>query len=88
MAGAITILSRGVAPATASPALWARGPLIRITAMAAGGRPLDKAKMVSAAMRRQEKRGAITGATWPAPSQIIFSATHRMTSRPPQAIQR
>ena len=36
----------------------------------------------------QPKNGAITGATWCAPSQIIFSATHRMTSRPTQAIQR
>src|SRR6185369_340311 len=34
-------------PARASPAAWASGPLMRMTEMAAGGRPLDKAKMVS-----------------------------------------
>ena len=36
-----------------------------MTEIAAGGRPLDKAKIVSIA---QVKSGAITGATCPAPS--------------------
>jgi hypothetical protein len=40
---------------------------MRMIETAAGGRPLDKAKMVSA-MRPQLSSGAITGATWPAPS--------------------
>ena len=48
-----------------SPARWAAGPLIRMIETAAGGRPLDKAKIVSIA---QVKKGAMTGATWPAPS--------------------
>ena len=51
-----------------APASWALGPLIRITEIAAGGRPLESAKIVSAGTRPQVKSGAITGATWPAPS--------------------
>ena len=38
---------------------------MRMIDTAAGGRPLDKAKIVS---MLQPKIGAITGATWPAPS--------------------
>jgi len=40
---------------------------MRMTDIAAGGRPLDKAKMVSGT-RPQANIGATTGATWPAPS--------------------
>ena len=50
------------------PAACAFGPLIRMTEIAAGGRPLDNAKIVSRGTRPQVKSGAITGATWPAPS--------------------
>ena len=72
-----------------APAAWASGPLTRMTEIAAGGRPLDRAKMVSPpTTTAQAKIGAITGATWCAPSQIIFTATHRMTTKPTQAIQR
>ena len=45
------------------PAWWANEPLMRITEIAAGGRPLDKAKIVSRATDSQAKAGAITGAT-------------------------
>jgi len=38
-----------------------------MTEIAAGGRPLDSAKIVSA-MKGQVNSGAITGATWAAPS--------------------
>ncbi len=43
----------GKAPAMRRPASCARGPLMRMTAIAAGGRPLDSAKMrvASRAMR-------------------------------------
>jgi hypothetical protein len=44
----------------ALPARCAFGPLIRTTEIAAGGRPLDKAKIVSI---DQVKIGAITGET-------------------------
>ena len=67
------------------PASCALGPLIRMIEIAAGGRPLDKAKIVS---MPQLKKGAITGATFAAPSQIIFNATHRITASPTQATQR
>jgi len=45
----------GNGPPISCPAVCAAGPLTRITDIAAGGRPLDKAKMVSAAITASGK---------------------------------
>src|SRR5690242_16875252 len=46
----LTCLAGGSRPASAAPAASAPGPLTRITAIAAGGLPLESAKIVSEGM--------------------------------------
>jgi len=58
----------GKSPAISLPASCAFGPLILTTEIAAGGRPLDSAKIVPADTPPQVNKGAMCGATCPAPS--------------------
>ena len=69
----------GAFPAMATAAASAAGPLVRMMAIADGGRPLDSAAIVSPGA---PARHAISGATACQPSQIILPATHTMTARP------